>query len=1283
MGCRTVLLGGAAAIGFWLPAGLAGGWRACRSLGDAAPDGAAILVKAERMGPARITLVYAVPAPRLARSPVSVGGVAWERVRVGNAPALGRVGAPLLPVIPVRLILARGYAVERIEVRGEQPIVLPGVHRVEPRQPAVPLVAGAAAKTAPPDPAIYGSSAEYPGGRHTLIGVQRKRGVAFLLLNLHPVSYAPADGRLTGFRRMTVTVTARPEPAGTAPGLPFRPDPVLPLAAGAENPEMLAAGGYAIGEPSPSPLGPLCRAGVTNRYVVVTSAAISNAATDVTVRDLVAHKQARGLSAAIVTIESILAGYSGVDDAEKLRNFIRDAYGLWGTDYLLLGGDVAIVPLRKLWNRCLDEGTTWYEDHIPSDLYFQCLDGDYNANGNDKWGEETDGPGGTDVDLLAEVYIGRASADNETEMSHFVFKTLAHASEPDDAPHLRAVLMAGESLGNYPMRYGDTMLEELVWGCGLWGYTTLGFAENPLIARGALYDGLPCVPPESQPWPAAAMIARLNSGGYGLVNHNGHASDAYGLRLTNGQVDALTNGPTCFIYSQGCYSGNIEADCIAEHLTTSTRHGAYAAVFNARYGFFYSQNTDGPSQHFHRAFWDALFRHGIQELGALNAKSHEDTLWALPETEIRWCLYETNLLGDPETRLRVPALVGPATAADVGAHTAVLGGAVVLTNGGPATERGVFWGTNSGALRATGVRVFETGVFGTGAFAFAVAGLPAATPLTVLAYAVNALGTNAGPETAFLTRPEAPAVLPPTNGTLDTFDAAWEDVAGASAYRLDVASAASFADCLSGFSNRNAGAVLSLTVTGLQARTPYWYRVRAENAAGSGPDSAAQSVPAAAVVVADGPWRFSGTYGGPDPAPQAIPFANTGARGASFRAVPAYSAGAAGWFALSPATGLLAGRGAAAMTGRVSLVGVPAGVYWVTNTVLAPEASNSPVVFVARLSVARAAQTMTVFAPPDGAVFADTARVPLAAQASSGLPVSFAVVGGPGRLAAGPRLVFTGTGRVMIAASQPGDANYLAAPTIRRSYSARGFPPGLAGCPAADFDGDGVTDPAVYEAATGSWTVRLSSAGYAPFVFAGLLGGPGWVPAAADYDGDRLGDPAAYLAASGAWRFRLSGSGYLLLHREAFLGGPGWAPAVADYDGDRRADIAAYREPAAAGTGDWAVRLSDAGYRRLLLPEFLGAAGDAAASADYDGDGLADPAVYRRADGTWSVCLSSAGYAPLVAPGVLGGPGWDPMPGDYDGDGLADPAVRRVGGASWRFRLSGAGYALIEVPLEL
>lgn len=41
----------------------------------------------------------------------------------------------------------------------------------------------------------------------------------------------------------------------------------------------------------------------------------------------------------VVSLESIDAGFSGRDLAEKIRNFVAYAHEEWGLEYLLLGGD--------------------------------------------------------------------------------------------------------------------------------------------------------------------------------------------------------------------------------------------------------------------------------------------------------------------------------------------------------------------------------------------------------------------------------------------------------------------------------------------------------------------------------------------------------------------------------------------------------------------------------------------------------------------------------------------------------------------------------------------------------------------------------------------------------------------------------------------------------------------------------------------------------------------------------------------------------------------------------
>ena len=82
------------------------------------------------------------------------------------------------------------------------------------------------------------------------------------------------------------------------------------------------------------------------------------------------------------------------------------------------------------------------------------------------------------------------------------------------------------------------------------------------------------------------------------------------------------------------------------------------------------------------------------------------------------------------------------------------------------------------------------------------------------------------------------------------------------------------------------------------------------------------------------------------------------------------------------------------------------------------------------LCISTAAQSIVYFDAPQSA--GATSTVVLRAVASSGLPVDFRVVGGPGSVSGGTNLSFSGAGQVSVMAEQPGNSNYHAVAEVKQ-----------------------------------------------------------------------------------------------------------------------------------------------------------------------------------------------------------------------------------------------------------
>jgi len=153
------------------------------------------------------------------------------------------------------------------------------------------------------------------------------------------------------------------------------------------------------------------------------------------------------------SMESILSEYTGFDQPEQVKYFIKDAYDTWDTTYVLLVGGL------KSHIYAIDKDTPsagWKAWWVPvryvsipngddegclSDLYYGCL---YNATGGfDSWDSSGDGiyanwgwmAGGKRdyFDMNPEVYVSRLPVANTKELDHMVEKIITYEGTGPDA----------------------------------------------------------------------------------------------------------------------------------------------------------------------------------------------------------------------------------------------------------------------------------------------------------------------------------------------------------------------------------------------------------------------------------------------------------------------------------------------------------------------------------------------------------------------------------------------------------------------------------------------------------------------------------------------------------------------------------------------------------------------------------------------------------------------------------------------------------------------------------
>ncbi len=667
------------------------------------------LASVARAGPHSTETILDFPADRLVLSVES----GETRIDYPGGFRAAPEGAPDLPRIAVLLEGPPASTVIAVEVDVLEVEEL-GVHRIA--RAAADRSADGQIAVAPPAAPSSLADGFFPAAIATFEGSGAMRGRHLFQFVVNPVRWNPESGQLVLLTRIRLRYELGPSSQEILPRHRVMPETEVKFGRGLAH--VLGAGGRAAGADAggadavlpdgatpagPGPYQPTFRPttdGSAVEYVVITSEALAGE-----FEPLVQWKTEKGAQAVVRTVEWIDATYpNGVDRAERVRFFIRDAYQNWGTLFVLLGGDTDVIPVRYA------EANILGGESIPTDYYYMCLEGNWNADGDARFGEAFEGPEnpGDNVDLMPEVYAGRAPVSTPEQAAVFVAKTIAYDRNPatGNGGYPASILYLAERL--FTNIDGALIAEEA------------NALVPPWFKRVKLYEEYASWP-QALPETYSAVIDSINNG-FGIVYHIGHGyrntmSIGDGV-LINADADALVNGARqSVVFAINCSAASIDFNAIGERFVKNPDGGSIAYIGTSRQAFV------SASREYQEEWFSAIFASpdSLRSLGEVCAVSRLPFVpFSGYESSFRWTLFAVTLLGDPEVDLHThgiaPIAVNHAPTIALGAGSFALavtsagaplaGAQVTLWKEGQAYARGV---TDAGGVAALAFAPETTG----------------------------------------------------------------------------------------------------------------------------------------------------------------------------------------------------------------------------------------------------------------------------------------------------------------------------------------------------------------------------------------------------------------------------------------------------------------------------------------------------------------------------------------------------------------------------------------------
>ena len=509
---------------------------------------------------------------------------------------LSQEGAPELPVMIKKFVLPMGSTVTGINFTNTGEVLLDGNTYIYPAQPDVGF--DSIPEFVPPNPAVYNSNNPFPAETSILRSDSFTFGYHVVTVEICPFKYIPKRKKLYLYQNIDISIQyTLGNVEQTQKITRYRADLSQEVvAASVANPELLkfatptAATVLDAVNQTDKLLMHWLPMGNVPDYLIITNEELKPV-----FQELADYKIKRGIPTLVVTVEDIYNRYPGVDKAEKIRNYLKDAHRNWGNGlFVLLGGDTDIIPGR----------IASYGKKSPSDLYYcdvykpNSPDYNWNQNGNARFGESNDG-----LELGGDNFIGRAPVKNSTEANTFLEKVIKYEKLDgvSQKSYVNNMLLIG---AYYSYNSGS---QTGVPGGQLWQYKldNEDYLSAPQFKKHRLYDDREGVIAYidnqhvnitgDEELTDTHLLNRLSNGEesigqFHLVSYYDHGSP-FGMGSSNRMkslgvyredMDNLTNGDYLQImYATACDSGKFTLDAWAEHYMNNPNGGGVAIIANS------------------------------------------------------------------------------------------------------------------------------------------------------------------------------------------------------------------------------------------------------------------------------------------------------------------------------------------------------------------------------------------------------------------------------------------------------------------------------------------------------------------------------------------------------------------------------------------------------------------------------------------------------------------------------------------------------------------------------